>query len=362
MATVQKVKLSSELRYLNDRLRDGRAVLQAGFSMKRLGNPDPAFQPRVVHLDMDHVKTLDDIYQARGALDPVVLVHVPDKDLYILVDGFHRHEVYKRAGNESIPAYVISGTIEDATEYTAMANQHAILNRTPDDVKKQVFLLLSLPKWETETDSVIGHHVGVVQKTVNRYRIMFYAEKGVPIPERSRKRRGPGAAMPGIYKCADGVYRACFRGRTFHLGKSPGEAQRRLKEKLGQIEQRRSLLNENDFFGSWLPRRGVALSASRFPINQYPGIGQSAHGFGRIVIVARLNEPSAIYPAIGRLYALREIHQRLGDRLVMVCVCYPDDGPDALVEVARRLGVELLTPEELIVSIKGEEAGREDGS
>jgi hypothetical protein len=366
MATVQKVKLSSEMRYLNERLKDGRAVLQAGFSMKRLGKPDPAFQPRVVHIDMQHVKDLDDIYQARGCLDAVVIFHVADGDRYILVDGFHRHEVYKNAREDAIPAYVIEGTVEEAVEYTAMANQHAILKRTNEDIKKQIDMLLAIPRWFDLSESVIGKHVGVSHSIVRKYRAAFCAECNVPFPTHyvasdGRKVIRPrNRVSPAIYKNRRGQYSATFNGRQIYLGTVQSEAHRNLETKIQMTIARRAKLEPTEFFDKWLPSFGIALTSSRLHGSIYAGIGITAHGYGRVVITARLDEPGAIYAAIGRLYALREILEKPGDRLVMVCVCYPDDGPEALVEVARRLGVELLTPEELVASIKGDEAGEAD--
>jgi hypothetical protein len=335
-------------------------VLHAGFSMKRLGRPDPAFQPRVVHLDMDHVKTLDDIYQVRGSLDPVVIVHVAEEDRNILVDGFHRHEVYKRAGEGSIPAYVITGTVEDATEYAAMANQHAILKRTPLDVKKQIYMLMQFQQWVHSSDPALAAHVGVSSMTARRYRGEYYTERNIPVPKEFvstsgvKRKRKFSDDTPSINKTPYGRYTAKVKGKRITLGTDFSQAKAMLEEITGRSVKRMARLNPVHFFGEWLPQMGIHLTPSRLLGPNYYGIGYSAHGYGRVVITARLDEPSAIYTAIGRLYALREILQRPGDRLVMVCVCYPDDGPAALVEVARRLGVELLTPEELVASIKGD--------
>ncbi len=366
MATVQKVKLSSEMRYLNERLRDGRAVRQDEFSMKRLGKPDPAFQPRVVHLDMEHVKTLDNIKQARGYLDPVVVVHVAEENRDILVDGFHRHEVYKRAGELGIPAYVVEGTEEDAIEYAAMANQHAILKRTTEDVKKQISMLLDMERWAQKPDHTIGAHVGVKGSTVSKYRAAHYKERGLSKPEFFVRadgfkvaRRGTSQSLPRISKSSTG-YQTSIKGKNIYLGTRLADAQETLAEKLETTEQRRKVLNNTStgFFQVYLPSFGVSLSTRQLTGKgrTFPGLGSIGIGYGRVVIIARLDEPAAIYTAIGRVYALREIVGRPDDTPVIVCVCYPDDGPEELVEVARRLGVELQTPEELVASIKGDAA------
>lgn len=363
MATVQKVNLSSELQYLNERLRDGRAVLQDQFSMRRIGNPDPGFQPRAINLDEDHVDSLGEIYLAKRVLDPVVLFYVPNEDIYILIDGFHRHAVYKRARQETIPAYVVEGTVEDAIEYSAMANQHAILKRSPEDIKKQVYLLLDIKKWFDAGDRVIGRHVGVGSERVKRHRAAFCKDRGVSFPEMVTtsegvtRRRRPSITNPALVKISGdrGGYSSKIGGRNVYLGKDLATAKSNYATIMIKRERRRAVLEPRKFFKEWLVSRGLSFDPCLVAQPTYPGIGTAAQGYGRVAIVARLDEPSAIYAAIGRLYALREILGRLGDRLVMVCVCYPDDGPKALVEVARRLGVELLTPDEVVVSIKGDD-------
>jgi hypothetical protein len=50
---------------------------------------------------------------------------------------------------------------------------------------------------------------------------------------------------------------------------------------------------------------------------------------------------------------LLRLHSDPSSRAVVVC--YPLDGPPVLLDLARQLGVEFLTPEELVASLKGRE-------
>jgi hypothetical protein len=370
MATATRVKLTSEMQYLNDAIREGRAVLQDKFSMKALGNPDPAFQPRVVHLNMDHVDTLKEVYHVRGKIDPVTIFRIigkkPSDDLYILVDGFHRHEVYKRAGEVAIPAYVIEGTVEDAIEYAAMANQYTLLKRNKEDIKKQIYMLLKIPDWFKRTDTEVGRHVGITAGTAKKYRLLYCKEKDMEPPSlifenditRIQKRKNTLPKKPPINITPDGKFVCEINKRKLYLGDNLQDAKRNLDEKFGRIIQRTEILHIENL-GSWLRTRGIVLRGPEYDYKRYRGIGRAFHGYGRVVITARLEEPGAIFTAIGRLYALRHILQEPDQRLVMVCVCYPEDGRETLVQVARDLGVELLTPEEFVASVKGEQADDE---
>jgi hypothetical protein len=365
-ATAKSAKLSSELRYLNERLKDGRATLQSGFSMKRLGKPDPAFQPRAIHLDMDHVKTLDEIYQVRGSLDPVVIVHVARRDRDILVDGFHRHQVYRNAKECSIPAYVIEGTLEDAMEYAAMANQHAILKRTGHDIQKQVWMLLAIPRWFQAPDAEISRHVGVCAPRVTKYRSLFCQDRGIPLPAHyrdihgGRRRRRADPKNPSIYRSSSGLYGCKIGRRSVWLGRDLVEARQQIAHLVEQDECRKRELDSANIFNSWLPLRGIVLQSvggngGLIKTKWYPGMGRIACGYGRIVTIARLDQPPELQIAIGRLILARTILRRPDDRFV--CLCYVADGTKQMVEAAREAGVELLTPEELVESIQADDGG-----
>jgi hypothetical protein len=366
MATA-KVKLSSEMQYIQEALKSGRATLQK-FSMRRLTRLDKSLQPRVVHLDMDHVKNLGDNLQVQLAIGrdlyPGVLFHDPAKDWVGLVDGWHRLKAYQIAGLDYFPAYVVEGTKEDAIEYAAMANQHAILRRTKEDVRKQIFMLLEIPRWLEKSEKEVAKHVGVSAPTVNRHRAAFCRDRGV-WPRNlytthdggiwTRRRRN--GDLPRIIAKPNGkktAYVTCIKGKTIYLGLELSRAKVILDEKLASMDLKRTTLKDDVFFQSWLWSRGISLDRPKFPPGVYRGLGNSAHGYGRVVITARLDEPGAVYTAIGRLYALRHILRKPDHRLVMVCVCYPDDGPEALVQVARDLDVELLTPDEFVAGIKAE--------
>lgn len=202
MATVKKAakELDPTGPYLEQAEREGRLTKQT-LSLKAV-KPDTKYQARVLHLNMDHVKVLGDTLNINGQLHPVVVFEVAEGKgvRYILADGFHRHEAYRRAGKAAIPAFVIKGTERDAFEYATMCNRVMCLKRSKEDVKKAIYMLLEDSEWFGRNDRWIGEHVGASQSVVASTRKLFCAERKQLIPERLMRRDGRPILMPNRYR------------------------------------------------------------------------------------------------------------------------------------------------------------------
>lgn len=81
-----------------------------------------------------------------GADFPAVTVY-DDGERRYLVDGFHRTEAALKAGKRKIRAQVIQGTRREAVLYAAGVNAEHGLQRTNDDKRRAVDMLLADPEW-----------------------------------------------------------------------------------------------------------------------------------------------------------------------------------------------------------------------
>jgi hypothetical protein len=379
----QRVKLSSEDQFIQEAIRSGRATIQK-YSLKQLTKLDKAMQPRVNHLNVEHAKNLTDILQNLKKLDrdldPGVLFRDPKTNWIGLVDGWHRLHAYMtiRPKLDYFPAYVVEGTKEEAIEYAAMANQHARLRRTPEDVEKQLRMLFALPKWWNSSNWIIAEHVGVGRSTVHKHRAKYSSDTGVPLPEEVLNARGQvfrkrvihadirsGRARPKIFEASDGSCMANVGGRLVRLGsKGIDNAEKVLDAKLpsvlGDYERSDEVRRVSLKTGHLIER----LASGGFYFRS-TGVGHTGCGIvgltgcGTTAVTATLAKRDASATlAIGRVLSLREYDNPTHRAVV---VCYPEDGPEEILDLGRRLGIEFLTPEQLVASIKGD-SGDEQGT
>jgi hypothetical protein len=97
---------------------------------------------------------------AEGAQFPPVKVFFDGTDTY-LADGFHRYFAHLKAGKASIPAEVVNGTLRDAILYSCGANSMHGLQRTNEDKRKAVMLMLEDFEWGTWSDREIARQCNV---------------------------------------------------------------------------------------------------------------------------------------------------------------------------------------------------------
>lgn len=382
----QRVKLTSEMQYIQGALRDERATLQK-FSMKELRKPDPSFQPRVVHLNMDHVKNLGDILQnllkLGHDLEPGVIFRDSKANWKALVDGFHRHEAYRLAKLPYFPAYVIEGTKDEAIEYAAMANQHAMLTRTREDVRKQVEMLLGIPRWFRLTVTEIANHVGCAPSTVSKYRSAYCDARGLDIPpilvvnssgleyvKRRRKAANLPVVQEEVFRTKNAKERVRFTakvdGKTVYLARSTldgpdrdrkrSRAEEKLKGVVLATEDRkggRKQILTRDRLVVWLHGRGVVVERDGLHRSKYPGIScLRCRGF---LIDVCDSMADGIHGVVGSLLLFRQLVAPGDGGARLVVVCCPEEGPPEIMGLASQIGIEFLTPEELVASIKGDD-------
>jgi len=115
----------------------------------------------------------------RGQKFPPIVVFF-DGAAYWLADGFHRWHARKKCGIKTIPCEVHNGTQEDAQWYSYAANQGHGLRRSKKDKEKAVRAALKHPGGAGLSGRKIAEHVGVDNKTVERYRGELIATEEIP--------------------------------------------------------------------------------------------------------------------------------------------------------------------------------------
>jgi len=290
-----------------------------------------------------------------------------------LADGHHRHEDHWSERLLWIKAYVIDGTREDAVEYAAMANQETLLPRTDADITKQLDMLFAIPKWWERSNRLIADHVGVSPTTVARRRAAYAVRMDVTLPEafrdasgRTARRPAPasdilsGAARPRIRTDAKGRMRTAFLGKRIDLGKDPAAAAARLDEALASARAaaagRRRCLDPSAIT-EFLRRRGFACQSFVLGDSTFGIAGYSRPGLTFVTAILSRKDTSA-RNAIGSILPLRQYADPTGRAVV---VCYPEDGPEVVLDQGRALGVEFLTPDELMASLEAGKKGETDG-
>ncbi len=216
--------------------KEGR-VRNEELSMKVL-KPDLSLQARVNHIDVDHVRALHDILKNGQPLAPIIVFEIEELKgkavvkTFKIADGFHRHEVYKREGLAGIPCIVVSGTLQEAIEYAASANQTLSLKRSREDIRKAVWLLLE-NGWLDRSAMWIGKIVGISGQSVTKYKAEYCQSKNVTMPEQivgeNGKRCGLNLTLRGgkpyIHVDKKGGLRTSIGGKQISLGttKTPTE-------------------------------------------------------------------------------------------------------------------------------------------
>ncbi len=360
----KQISRSPDEQFLETAARDGRCKLQ-DFSMKAIGTPDVSFQARAVHLDLNHVNRLSRAKREHGSLSPVILF-IDDK-LTLLADGHHRHEVYRKDGETTIPAYVVecSPTMirQEAIEYATMCNREMCLGRTRDDINKAVAMLLKTETWWNRSDTWISHHVGCATITVIRIRSLVSKEENRPMParvlganeiDRPYKKPDPNSplrtisAQPGR---TNTKYAARYQGQKI-TGATPSEVQDKI-DLAHLVHTERQKSTSSTAIHAILFRHGFS-SVYSLGENCTKGGYAGLNGVWRddlICVSCDFATAEALPLACGQLIAARQKSCYSDIRMIVVCNvedCKQAEALDLFVEA----GFEFLTTDEVVGQIK----------
>lgn len=364
MGAAKKIEMLPEERYIQDRLKDGTCVRQ-DFSMKAIGRPDTAYQARVEHLDVAHAKRFADMLGSGTPLWPVVVfvATVGTKMRAILADGFHRHHAYHSLKRPSIPAYVVTVSADrlehEARLYASMCNQLATKGRSKEDMRKAVEILLADPECWDWADRRISDHCGVSPTTVSKYRCEYANQNNIALPEKvtcSDGRsvfKGSKERVRG-YTCRVGKnkgntsFHKRIDGESVYLGTTEDEAKKKFDQIIESKNVRKLKLERNTLI-PYFTRNGFAFHSCLGPGFQSRFIS-GYYGHGVVLKACKFENETDISSVVGSLLLLR---RKMGNlRARMIVVCYREDGPQEEIGLACQEGVEFLTPEELVDSLR----------
>lgn len=291
---------------------------------------DSKFQARVETAD-DHVERIVSIIRNTGSIEPVCIFFDEATGKFILWDGFHRVEAHIRLGLKEIWAWVAPGNEDDALVYSCSANigQSTLRAPTDEDKKKAVRnLLLGGPFMEAAFGD-IGAECGLGTNAVRRVYVRMKAE-GEPVSDYFWMKRNGMLVR---------IKREEFARRN--LKTSPDDQGirrhgfREMMSARGVIFDLIEKLNANSSeHQSGLIFRGKAAFSvcEKFSAKEYrAAVGAAAladtirpGGVSRRVIFARPGSD-------GRMVSIR-----------------------TLVDAARKIGIETMTPEEYIKEVEME--------
>lgn len=327
---------------------------------------DHKFQSRVA-TSMDHVQEITRAVQDgwSGESRPVdVFEVVPGK--YILVDGFHRIAAFRKAGKTAVPATVHQGSMSDAVAFAAHANvEHTALKVTMEDRKKAARMLLDDPELFKMSSNALGKMCDLSAPTFTKIRFAYCQETGIEPPVATvtssgilkRKRtliRGSGHRQ--ISQTKRGHFVTSFGGRNTYLGMDLAVAEARLAE----LEKKRAFkqvqLSRTQYVLERFIRRNVPVrttpkgSFARFaPTGNFQAIVLP----GALVRIEAKICPRALATAVGDILLWR---QSVDPSLRAIVLCYPDgDDVQEAIRLAGELGVEFMTPEQVVEEFAGKE-------
>ena len=366
MGAAAKIEMFPDEVFLRAAIKDGRAVKKE-LSLKAIGTPDTRLQQRV-EMNVDHVRKLERILHDDGNLRPIIVFEEQEPYKLHVADGFHRHEAHKNAKRSSIWAWVIQGTYRDAMIYSTMCNQDMCLKRTPEDIKKAVFTLLDDEEWWRKSDTMIGNHCGVSSGTVSKYRLEHSVAQGVPLPKTvetgdGTHRKYKKGTEPHVvrYKNKSGSigFRTTINSKISWLGQNEEEAKKKASHLFAEAGKTKASLGKISCVHRRLQRLGFLFSVPGLRDASHRGLGGVLKGYGLVLVSEGFDRASggslspAVPTAVGRVLLARQL---IDPSARAVVVCYVEDAPPELIEAGRAIGVEFLTPDELVASLKGEES------
>lgn len=362
MAKGKELKTFAYEEFMARARKEGR-VRNETLSMKVL-KPDLSLQARVNHLDVDHVRALHDILKGGQQLAPIIVFEIEELKgkttvtTFKIADGFHRHEVYKREKAPGIPCIVVAGTLQEAIEYAASANQSLSLKRTREDIRKAVFMLLD-NGWLAKSAAQVSRQSGASPGAVARYIAEYRESRSLPPPAvtidknglRKRIRGGnqEAAGFSSVVTTYGPKYQAYIGGERIQLGRNRHLAKDRLAAiEAGNVDGPVHLSAKTDLPVS-LARRGLSCKrAGEFDttFHQVPGyvVRDTV-----VVVLPSAGTPDFIKSCSSVFFA----REALGlARAVVLANAGRASHP--LDTVAVKLGVEFMTLDQFVAAMKAD--------
>jgi hypothetical protein len=221
-------------------------------------------------------------------------------------------------------------------------------------------MLFADPEWSRKTHSAIAAHIHANRTTIQRLRLAYHERTGIPLPY--------------VFETSDGKYTPSFKavnnrndplsarisshsrgcvvslgGKNIHLSKNKTVAKHQMESLAADIGIRRRLFTAGrlmEFFAS----RRIVVEVAGSDRGRFPGLfGLRCRGY--ILTWTVFDGKEAFATVVGRIHLLRQL---IDPTERMVVLCDHAGGPQSLIDLSREIGVEFLTPEELVARVKDE--------
>jgi hypothetical protein len=343
-----------EEKFRTERLEDGTCHLDPSYSMKALGMPNDEFQARFDKLNPGHAARFAAMLVRGDTPAPVVIFRSIVREIVegirreivslILADGFHRHHAYASLKRDTIPAYIIDvphECLEDrARLYAAMCNQINCLPRTDADKREAIRMTCAVPECEGWTDRRIADHCGVDERTVKRIRMEYLIEHKKDLPAPPKKR--PAPPVQGRKDPAPVMPKSSILPPGAEAEPTPADV--------------RPPLHNPKLFRAWLLDRRVIAKPPEDGATSGLYIRTGLLAGNLAIVLCDGSDIEQAQLAMAKALLLREAAAP-GSRATVVL---NRQGPHRkLYELGERLGVDFVSPEELVAALKAvQDAGK----
>lgn len=353
-ASTKKVWQSQAQTQLQQWLKDGTAV-KTDLSMDpKVLKPDPERLQSRVETDPEHIRNLAEVLDRGEELRPVVVFQEPETGRYMLADGFHRHGAYKKHRRPSIPAYVVQGGIDEAVKFSASANLEFSKAPSIEDRKKAIRMLLSQPGTSGWPIYRLASHCGASDRLTSQVRINWFAERGMPVPQKNPDPLEP-IAKTKVTETGEKrtIYIKTIKNQKVNLGSDYSSA----KASLVEIERSRTLGAIAMLWGNGRDLgenlRMNAIKCSAISAEPYCRrlAGQLING-DVVCVSADCSNTDGIYKAVGLLALVMKALPKGSVARAIICRT-ANFGSSIAAEVASIASnppypIEFMTPEELV--------------
>jgi ParB-like chromosome segregation protein Spo0J len=314
---------------------------------------------KIVSIYSKRMKTTD--------FEPILLYRLPSGEL-VLADGFHRYEAAKMLRREKIACTIVEGTMEEAI-LAGMAANAALEDRTltAEDKAHAIKLLLRNEEFNSWSDNGLAVIVGRGVHAVSATRLALRDSEGIALPERvkiikdgrwtggTRKYKKDKSA-PSASQSKNGQNHISIDGNVICGSRDPAKFQAEVSERLEARAATNSQLTSIHKFASFLKTNGILARnlgyGIRFPVLLLSHAFVSCMPFDGLTGRVDFQQFKA---ACLDVLAARAIYPE--NRRCVIVGHFGGQNPiRCLVPALTALGLELMTPEELIA-----EFGPKDG-
>lgn len=289
---------------------------------------------------------------AEGSVPPPCDVfRIPGREKLVGVAGFHRAIGAKNAGQTQLRCVVHQGAEEDALAFAAGSNRDNVgLQMTKKDAKKACLMLLGIEFWRKQPSNVIARHVGVTGTTASKWVSEYFSANGIPFGHVLDKggRVSPRSARSAL-RVVDQAGRIFWNKTRQYVGKHLAGQVVDSRE-FNLPDSRRTRLERFDAVMKFFTDKGFYVERQV--------IGRDNEGCTGLTLESHAISVMAgdwVKSRITKFWTVLAIKTRLG--LSGRCVVLAYDAPESeLTRVANKMGIEILTPEEFVESLKQAES------